>query len=156
MTEFALIKLPGGTFRPANESDAERINKIANNRYVTAEVKQVRNPLFHRRFFALLNFGFDYFEPEVQEVNGMMPVKNFERFRKDVLIMAGHHELVVNIKGEVRYDAKSISFSSMGEIEFGEIYKSVFEVLWNMVLSKVRGMTEEIAENTINQMLDFS
>lgn len=154
--EFALIKLPGGTLKAANESDHEQLSKIKNGRYVTATIIQVRNPEFHKKFFALLNFGFDYFEPTIEPVKGLIPAKSFERFRKDVLIMAGHHDVVVNIKSEVRYEAKSISFGSMDEAEFSELYKSVFNVLWTMVLSKVQGMTEETAENTINQLLEFN
>lgn len=30
---------------------------------LVAEFRQVRNPAFHRRFFALLNLGFEYWEP---------------------------------------------------------------------------------------------
>jgi hypothetical protein len=30
---------------------------------LVADFKQVRNPAFHRRFFALLNLGFEYWEP---------------------------------------------------------------------------------------------
>ena len=154
--QIALIKMPGGMFRPANESDAEIVEKIANNRYVTADIKQVRNPAFHAKFFALLNFGYQYFEPEPQIIRGMEAVKNFDRFREDVTILAGHREAVVNIKNEVRYVAKSISFGSMDELEFNELYKTVFEVIWRLVVSKVHGMTEEIAQNTIDQMLGFS
>jgi len=148
--------MPGGMFRPANESDAEIAEKIANNRYVTADIKQVRNPAFHAKFFALLNFGYQYFEPEPQMIRGIEAVKNRDKFREDVLIMAGHREAVVNIKNEVRFVAKSISFGSMEELEFNELYKTVFEVIWRLVVSKVHGMTEEIAQNTIDQMLGFS
>lgn len=154
--QLALIKLPGGIFRPANQSDADISEKIANNRYVTADIKQVRNPAFHAKFFALLDFGYGYFEPEPQKIGELEAVKQFDRFRKDVTILAGHREAVINIKGEVRYEAKSISFGSMDEIEFNQLYKSVFEVIWRMVVSKVHGMTEEIAQNTIDQMLGFS
>jgi len=87
--QLALIKMPGGMFRPANESDAEIVEKIANNRYVTADIKQVRNPAFHAKFFALLNFGYQYFEPEPQMIREMEAVKNFDRFREDVTILAG-------------------------------------------------------------------
>ncbi len=134
--QLALIKMPGGMFRPANESDAEIVEKIANNRYVTADIKQVRNPAFHAKFFALLNFGYQYFEPEPQMIREMEAVKNFDRFREDVTILAGHREAVVNIKNEVRFVAKSISFGSMDELEFNELYKTVFEVIWRLVVSK--------------------
>ncbi|AGK09507.1 hypothetical protein STU288_09495 [Salmonella enterica subsp. enterica serovar Typhimurium str. U288] len=37
--------------------------KIKLGAVLVAEFRQVRNPAFHRRFFALLNLGFEYWEP---------------------------------------------------------------------------------------------
>jgi hypothetical protein len=119
------------------------------------EYKQPRNAKFHRKFFAMLGFAYEYWEPEINSINGMTPEKNFDRFRKDALIIAGFRRLVVNIKGEARYEAESISFADMDELRFNDVYKSVFNVCWKMVLSKVQGMTEAIAENTIMQMMSF-
>lgn len=38
-------------------------SKIKLGAVLVADFKQVRNPAFHRRFFALLNLGFEYWEP---------------------------------------------------------------------------------------------
>ncbi|MCV5935101.1 DUF1367 family protein, partial [Escherichia coli] len=38
-------------------------SKIKLGSVLVAEFRQVRNPAFHRRFFALLNLGFEYWEP---------------------------------------------------------------------------------------------
>lgn len=157
MAEISLIKHPGGIFHPANESDLETLAKIKNGAYVTADIKQPRNPQFHRRFFALLNFAFEYWEPEMTVTgNGLMPEKNFDRFRKDVLITAGFRTVVVNLKGEYRWEADSISFGKMDETKFNDVYRSVFSVLWKLVLSKVEGMTEEEAERCVNQLSSFA
>lgn len=155
MSEFGMYKIQGGLLRPATDDGMDRLNKIKNGSYVTADIKKVRNPEYHARFFALLNFAYEYFNPVPEKINGIEAVKNFERFRKDVTILAGHREAVVNIRGEVRYEAKSISFGRMDELEFHDLYKSVFEVLWKMVLSEVKGMTPEAAENAVNQLLSF-
>lgn len=155
MTTLQLIKMPGGMLRPANQVDAEKLEKITNGRLLLAEVTQPRNPSFHRKLFALLNFGFEYWTPEAESVNGVTPEKNFERFRKDVLILAGFRTMVVNVKNEVRYEAESISFAKMDETRFAEVYQSVFNVIWRIVLSRIDGLTVEVVENTINQMLSF-
>jgi hypothetical protein len=155
MAEVHLIKLPGGSLKPANQADADRLEKVKNGALVSAEIKQPRNPAFLRKYFAMLNFAFEYFNPEINSVKGMTPEKNFERFRKDVQIMAGYRSLVVNLKGEARWESDSISFGEMEEIEFSKLYSSVFNVCWKMVLAKVNGMTEEIAERTILQILSF-
>lgn len=155
MAEVHLIKLPGGGLKPANQADADRLEKMKNGALVSAEIKQPRNPAFLRKYFAMLNFAFEYFNPEINSVKGMTPEKNFERFRKDVQIWAGYRHLVVNLKGEARWESDSISFGEMEEIEFTKLYSSVFNVCWKMVLAKVNGMTEEIAERTILQILSF-
>ena len=110
---------------------------------------------FHRKLFALLNLGFEYWVPADTEWKGIQAEKNFDRFRKDVLILAGFREVVVNIKGESRVEARSISFASMDDVEFGRVYSAVFNVLWRMVMQHIEGFTPELMENALNQMLEF-
>lgn len=155
--EIQVIKMAGGMLRPANQVDADALAKIANGRLVFADMKQPRNPLFHRKFFALLNLAFEYWQPDqgIDTKTGLSPEKNFDRFRKDVLILAGFRKLVVNVKGETRYEAESISFASMDDTEFHSVYRSVFSVCWRLVLSKVQGMTESEVDRIINHLLSF-
>jgi hypothetical protein len=157
MAELQLIKHPGGILRPANLADDEALQRIQNGKLVLADIKQPRNPTFHRRFFALLNFGFEYWNPLPVEIDGRTfeAEKNFDRFRKDVLILAGYRKVVVNIKNEARYEAESISFANMDETQFREVYRAVFSVLWRLVLQHVKGMTEEVAQKTMEDMLRF-
>src|SRR5690606_3052118 len=157
--------MPGTAFRPANQHDADALEKIKNGSVINAKFTQPRNPLFHRKFFALLGFAYEYWNPDPDEImsskfaellpENWVPEKNFERFRKDILILAGYRTIVVNVKNEIRYEAESISFASMDDVEFQQLYSTVFNVVWEMVVKKITGMTPEIAENTINQMLSF-
>ena len=154
--EVQLVKQPGGILRPANQVDADAMAKIANGRVVNVKVVQPRNPKFHRKFFAMLNFFFELWElPEDLNYNGIKPEKNPEQFRSDILIAAGFRELSANIKGEVRFRAKSISFGSMDDTEFSEVYRLVFNACWKFVMGKISNYTPEQAENTINQMLSY-
>lgn len=157
MVEIQLIKKPGATLTAANEVDCEKLRKIKNGTLCLAKIVQPRNPKFHRKFFALLNFGFYYFEPEVQEWNGIKSEKNFEEFRSNVIILAGYRTVTVTIKNEIKVRAKSISFASMDETEFAEVYSKVFNIIWQLVMnkSKIQGFTQELMENTVNSMLRF-
>lgn len=156
MTTLHLVKMPGGMLRPANQVDADLIQPIANGKLLLAEIKQPRNAAFHRKFFAMLGFFFELWEiPEDLNYNGIKPEKNFDQFRKDVLIAAGYRDLVVNIKNECRYVAKSISFASMDDGEFSNVYSSVFNVCWKYVMGRIPNYTKEQAENTINQLMSF-
>ena len=155
MAELQLIKRPGGVLHPANQADADRLEKVRNGALLYGDFKQPRNPAFHRRFFAMLNFAFELWEPAEVEHRGMKAEKNFDRFRRDAMILAGFRRVVTNIKGEVRVEAESISFASMDETQFQDVYRKCFDVTWRLVLSKVRGLTEEQAENLINEALSY-
>ena len=109
--------------------------------------KEPRNNQFHRKFFALLWLAFDYFEPQV-EWKGQPVAKEFDRFRRDVLVISGFGHPVVNLKGEVRYEADSISFAKCDEEKFNRIYNAVLDTLMKRVLSKA-GFTRDEAERAV-------
>lgn len=62
--ELHLIKHQSGILIPATPETSDVLqSKIKLGAVLVAEFRQVRNPAFHRRFFALLNLGFEYWEP---------------------------------------------------------------------------------------------
>lgn len=62
--ELQLVKHQSGFLFPATpESRGFLQSKIKLGDVLVAEFKRVRNPAFHRRFFAVLNLGFEYWEP---------------------------------------------------------------------------------------------
>ncbi|WP_225760520.1 DUF1367 family protein [Citrobacter sp. Marseille-Q3906] len=62
--ELQLIKHSSGILIPATPETSDILqSKIKLGAVLVADFRQVRNPAFHRRFFALLNLGFEYWEP---------------------------------------------------------------------------------------------
>lgn len=62
--ELQLIKQSSGILIPATPETSDILqSKIKLGAVLVAEFRQVRNPAFHRRFFALLNLRFEYWEP---------------------------------------------------------------------------------------------
>lgn len=155
MAELHVIKQPGGMLVPANQSDVDTLQKVHNGTLLFGEFKQPRNPLFHRKYFALLNFAYDYWTPPALEYRGIKAEKNFERFRHELAVLAGHYTVTADLKGNVKLEPKSISFASMDETEFQKLYKATFDILWQYVLSKVRNMTQEVAHKTMEDLLRF-
>lgn len=147
----------GDALMPADEQAKALVDSLAQGQGVTVSVRRSRNLAYHRRFFALLRLAFDYWEPgDAFMFRGQKVAKDFERFREEVLILAGHYRPVFRIDGSVRLEAKSISFSSMDETEFRSVYRSVFDVLWNRILSTVaRFSSREEVEYVVDQMLGF-
>lgn len=134
--EIFLNKTINGVLAPLNEFEAEKLKRFKLGTMVRAEVKTVRNNRFHRKFFALLTLGFEAWEPEVKEFKGFEVQKDFEHFREDVTIAAGHYVVTSNLHGAVRLRAKSISFAKMAQEDFEKLYNSVANVLLQRVLTR--------------------
>ena len=153
MKELRLIKVSDG-FRVPYETDLERIKPIANGTLVFASIKQPRNYGYLQRYFDMLKYAFNFWEPEKVE-KGLQPDKNFDTFRDDLQIAAGYFVRRVHVDGSITLKSKSISFAEMDEETFRKLYKSVFNVAWDLILSKVPGMTETEAHNAVNSMLSY-
>jgi len=106
--------------------------------------KKVRNGKFHCKFFALLRFAYQAWEPNRQhkQYKGMAVAKNFERFRKEVTILAGFYEQTFDLDGHMKLEALSISFASMDDIEFERLYSAVIDVILDKVLTGYKNRDE--------------
>lgn len=60
--------------------------------------------------------------------------KSREAFREEVIVDAGHFNLVQTPSG-VKKEAKSISFANMDDLAFEPLYRDVFNACWRLVLS---------------------
>lgn len=149
--EISLVK-HGAILAPATEQDAEKLVRVKSGRVVSVELKEKRNSAFHRKFFAMLNVGFDAFEPPEAEHRGMPAQKSFERFRKDVIIAAGYYDVVSTITGEVRAEAHSISFAKMAQEDFEQLYSNCCNVLLQRVL---RNYTRSDLDDVVNKLIRF-
>jgi len=152
MTDLYFTKR-NGIFLPSSESDAEIISALPNGEMYRVKLEKPRNTKFHRKYFALLDILFDLFDPPPAEHKGEPVIKNRERFRKDIAIACGHYSLVVNLKGEVRAEAKSISFAKMDEVEFAQLYSRTIDYgLQKIAIDKTRDQLEAWVE----QILGFA
>lgn len=63
MAVINLVKVSPDCFMPATVEDKEKMTRIKSHEWIQCEYKTVRNYEFHKRFFALLNLGFEYWTP---------------------------------------------------------------------------------------------
>lgn len=148
-----LRKMPGGLWWADDEESVNALRKIPAGKIIRVEWHHPRNYTEHKRFFAMLKVGFDAWEPNGDDEYKGVPVqKNFDRFRKDVMIAAGFWEPVINIKGETRAEPTSISFSNMSEEEFGKVYNAVANVLLKRILLHYK---REDLDEVVEQMTRF-
>ena len=153
----AFAKGAGNTLIPADPDAEKFIASLKLGAGATVEVRRARNIKFHRLFFSLLQLAFDMWEPKGEKVWKGEPIqKNFDRFREDVLILAGHYEASYSVDGSVKLRAKSISFANMGEDEFREVYRGVLDVVWEKILREANFRSKDEVENVVNQLMAYS
>lgn len=157
MAEMIMIRQPGGTLAPATDEDAELLRKIKAGAAVRVEVKQVRNYKFLQKWFTLAKYAFDIWSETIEpmEYKGQAVAPEFDRFRKDLIILCGHFNAVYNVRGEVRLEAKSISFAGMTEETFEALYSKTIDVILAKILGG-RGMTEDKLRNHVENVLHYA
>lgn len=151
-----MTKTLDGRLAPLNEQEADELKKIKVGHIVECKIIRKRNPEFHRRFFALLQVGFDVWSESAPRVehHGQQVLPNFERFREEVTVLAGYYEPVFNLKGELRLQPRSISFAHMDQDDFEGLFSQVINVLLRNVLSAGR-WTEESLREHVERVLAF-
>ena len=160
MTEFFCTKVKTATsyaLVPAHQTDEDALKALPTSVPLRVKVTRMRNVQFHRKYFALLNYAFEcWTPPEGQALASNISVvveKNFDRFRKDIIILAGFYEAHYRLNGEVRLEPKSISFSSMDQDAFDILYDKTIDVIIKHVLSNYTG--DEL-RNVIDQVMEFT
>jgi hypothetical protein len=153
MTTLLLRKTMQG-FIPDTDADFEAAKRFKVGNTVKAEVVIPRNLRFFRKWFALVKVGFGLWEETgIRAMYRGEEVKpDFDRFRKDVTILSGFGRPVVNLKGEVRYEAESIAFGSMDEERFEKLYQATLTTIVQKVMrgrvseERLREMAEAVEE----------
>lgn len=135
--KLTFLKSTGGVLLPSDEECVEYMQKVPNGKEIMIEYKPKRNVKFHRKAFALLN----------------LVLANTDKYSNinDLLIefklKAGHYQEHITTKGKIIYVPKSIAFSEMDEIEFGEIYSKFADIALQHFVSISR---EELERQIIN------
>lgn len=156
-------KLLFGCFRGLNDDEDRAWRRFWNHlkRLEAGEISLLdmvfpRNPKFHRRFFALLDVGFDAWEPNRKRktYKGRPMEKNREQFREDITILSGHYEQTFDLRGRMVIRAKSIKFASMDDIQFERLYQDVITVLLREVCIHYKDRAE--LDETVDRILGFA
>lgn len=159
MAELYLVKRMG-ILQPMCEGDMDVVNLIADGEVIRCEFSRPRNYKFLKKYFVLLDVLYNCWEaPSVTWINKdrqvIGAVKNRDRFRKDITIATGHYEIVVNIKGEAKAEAKSISFAKMDEIEFSQLYSSHIDYALQKI-SGITTMSRKQIDEWVQKIMDFT
>lgn len=143
------VKTASGSLVPMDDEGREMLDGIPPGSAVVVDVRRERNVAFHRRYMAMMRFGFDHWRPEEA-------AKDFDAFRGQVMILAGYYDVVSDLRGRVSLVPKSVSFSKMDENEFRKVYKACLNVLWEKIFSQIkRYKSRAQLEAVIEQLLQY-
>ena len=103
---------------PLYNSDYDVMKRLKKNIPLNFDVTQPRNYEFHKKAMALFNLGFENQED----------INSFDNYRKIMVMKAGFYTTEITDKG-VAYFADSLSYSSMDNNKFAEVYSKVLDVI---------------------------
>lgn len=153
--EITLIRVLQG-FAAADDEAQEALHHFPLGSIGRMDVKLMRNYQFFKKWWALVKMGFDYWAESCspRDYKGIPVLPEFNRFRKDVTIMAGFYQPVWNVNGEMRVEAESLSWASMSEERFTKLYDATVQVMLRKVFNgrnaarwseaQVRDVTEQV------------
>jgi len=131
-----MLKKSFGHLVPANECDMVAFNKLKMDSVGEWEMVKPnkRNSKFSEKFHVMMHIAYEAWEPSVVTHKDEIAQKDYDTFRRDIAILVGHRKgPLVNMRNEVRYEAKSISFNNMNQEKFEKFYNKCC----NYVLTKI-------------------
>ena len=130
--KLMVVNTPRG-FVPYGDDDYEQKSKLKIGDTYSVDIRVVRNLDFHRKYFALISYAWEFLNEEETR-----KFKTKEGFRKYLEIAAGHCEVFFHptLQDFVEMP-KSISFGSMDNAEFSELYERMKDVIFSIIGSRV-------------------
>ena len=118
----------------ATDDDLEKKKKLKLNEVYQFKYSLYRNYEFHKKFFALINIGWEY----MSEKQATYFNHSIDGFRESMTISAGFYNQTYNFtKNEWTQTAKSIKFDKMSEEEFQDLYNKVKDVIFSIIQHKL-------------------
>ena len=130
--KLLVINTPRGLV-PLGDDDYEEKKKLKLGQTYSVEVKVVRNVDFHRKYFALIAYAWEFLD---ERETGRF--KDKENFRKYIEIAAGHCDVIFHPRLQEFVEIpRSISFAKMDNSAFSDLYGRVKDVIFSIIGDRV-------------------
>lgn len=114
-------------FHPYHDEDIEAFNKLSENGLFVVDVKQSRNPKYHRRAMAIFR--------ELLAMTDDEHRIGFEPWRRMMTVKAGYFTPIgkVDVNGTVTSTVipDSLSFENFDDQEFRQVFKDILQAFGN-------------------------
>lgn len=136
-----MIKQAGGALVPQSDIEQAKMTRFKNDGCYEVEIKQTRNPKFHGKMFAFLNFCFEHWCADIEGWEYLDEPEQFDSFRKNLTVLAGFKVVTWKIGGGFRVEAESLAFASMDDERFSSCYHSLIQAAMDNIF---RGTDDDI------------
>ena len=157
MTTVHLLRTAHGAFVPATDEDVDAARRFKTGELCRFDLKTMRNGRFFRKWWVLARIAFDAWAETMpaQEYQGRPVLPDFQRFRKDLTIMAGFFRPVWNARGELRVEPESLAWSEMNEERFEKLYSATINAVIHKILPH-KQLTDEEMRAWVDRVLEFA
>ena len=130
--KLLVVNTPRGLV-PLGDDAYEEKKKLKLGQTYSVEVKVARNVDFHRKYFALIAYAWEFLNEQETE-----RFKDKENFRKYIEIAAGHCDVIFHPRLQEFVEIpKSISFAKMDNTAFSDLYGRVKDVIFSIIGDRV-------------------
>lgn len=119
-------------------------HKLKPSKVYVVNIKPVRNPRYHRKFFKMLQVVVDNM-PEAYAVR----FGDVDRLRKEIMLQTGRYDTHITYNGQEMIFPQSISFADMDNVEFECLYLDALNLCAKYFL---KCSTEQL-DNFVNEFL---
>lgn len=123
MAQHSFIRSAGGVLVPFASDSQDYVNKLKVGAVVSVDIKQVRNPKFHRKFFSLLNLGFQYWEPKGGAISPADKAL-VSGFAKWVAHHTGHEDTLQELANQYLDDAAKKRAGNISAVKSFEAFRA--------------------------------
>jgi len=144
--ELWLSKDEDGVLVPCDKNSRQEYQKMVTGKKYRFEARSPRNTKFHRKFFALIKVVYD----QQEHFNSEKVLRSF------LLIKAGFFNDYIGPYGQYVSIPESISFASMKQEKFEELYESVIDAAVEF-LGDVNACdySKDLIKESVEKVLDF-
>lgn len=141
---------------PADENEAavlERLRQCGGAFRVL--IRQQVNNGFRRKGFALMRYLHQQWEPEEHTADGVPVQRDFDAFRRNLVIQAGYFTQVFRPDGSFTLEAQSLNFEAMDNVKFAEVYGRLIDVGIRLI-GGCGGMSPQEVDIAVDRVLHFA
>jgi len=120
-------KIAGGVLVPFSQNEVLRMQRFKNGDVYEIDIKLARDGGFNGKLHAFFDFCFNYWNQPGFEYSDETVQR--EEFRKQLTILAGFKEVIHNLDGTFKIEAKSLKYSMMDQEEVERLFRSLIDVV---------------------------